>query len=62
MRTVNRTLEALSVLLPAGALGISMALAVASGETLAASKPGPVSKPLSGGGASARLQAIRNGV
>jgi rSAM-associated Gly-rich repeat protein len=61
MTALNRTLEALSTLLPAGALGISMALASATSEAQAASSQN-ISKPASGNGVSARLQAIRNGV
>jgi rSAM-associated Gly-rich repeat protein len=49
----NRTLDALSVLLPAGALGISMALASAPAKAVVVANPDSPS---------ARLQAIRDGV
>ncbi len=62
MTAVNRTLDAVSVLPAAGALGISMALASAPAEALPAANPTNVSRPAAGEGVSARLQAIRNGV
>ncbi len=58
----SRTLEALSVLLPAGALGVSVALASTPAEALAAPGQDAVSKIASGHGVAARLEAIRNGV
>jgi rSAM-associated Gly-rich repeat protein len=56
-----RTLEALSVLLPAGVFGTSVMLAAASAAAFpAANQAGVNSAP--GGGIAARLHAIRNGV
>jgi rSAM-associated Gly-rich repeat protein len=58
----NRTLDALSVLLPAGALGISMALASAPAEAVVVPNPNAPSTAAPDGSVSARLQAIRDGV
>jgi rSAM-associated Gly-rich repeat protein len=58
----SRTLEAISVLLPAGALGISVVLASAPAEALVAPDPSATSQAAPGEGVSARLQAIRSGV
>ncbi len=55
----NRTLDALSVLLPAGALGVSVALAAVRAEALPLSGAAAAG---SGEGVAARLKAIRDGV
>jgi rSAM-associated Gly-rich repeat protein len=58
MTTRSRTLRALSLLLPTGALGISVALASAPAKAMVV--PDPSSDGASG--VAARLQAIRAGV
>jgi rSAM-associated Gly-rich repeat protein len=58
----TRTLEALSVLLPAGALGISVALASTPAEALAVPSQSAAAMGTPGEGVSARLKAIRSGV
>src|ERR1700678_4121846 len=68
MRTWNRLAKALSVVLPAGAVGASVVLALASsGAASAAVDPNATSQPPSGQSSSAkslsvRLQEIRIGV
>lgn len=55
--------KALSVVLPAGALGASLLLALAATDVSAATTQNPTATgPVSGDGVSARLQAIRSGV
>ena len=56
----SRLIKALSVLLPAGALGASVALASAPADTLGGSKPS--AHLTSGQSVAARLLEIRNGV
>jgi rSAM-associated Gly-rich repeat protein len=56
----SRTLRVLSLLLPAGALGISVALASAPAKAMVV--PDPAAKATSGAGVAERLQAIRVGV
>jgi rSAM-associated Gly-rich repeat protein len=56
------TLKALSLLLPAGALGISVALASTQAEALGASNLNPASAATPGEGIASRLQMIRAGV
>ncbi len=58
----NRTLDALTVLLPAGVLGVSMALASAPAEAVVVPKPNAGSTATADGSVAARLQAIRDGV
>ena len=58
----NRLLKALSVVLPAGALGASVLLALASTDALASSDKINAATPPSGESVSTRLQAIRAGV
>jgi rSAM-associated Gly-rich repeat protein len=58
----NRLLRALSVVLPAGALGASVLLALASTDALASSDKINPGSPPSGESVSTRLQAIREGV
>jgi rSAM-associated Gly-rich repeat protein len=58
----NRTLKALSVLLPAGALGMSVALASAPATAAAASGQNAGASDTAGEGVAARLRAIRSGV
>jgi rSAM-associated Gly-rich repeat protein len=58
----NRLLRALSVVLPAGALGASVLLALASTDALASSDKINAAAPPSGESVSTRLQAIRAGV
>jgi rSAM-associated Gly-rich repeat protein len=60
MTTRSRTLRVLSLLLPAGALGISVALASAPAKAMVVPDPSSQVKPESG--VAARLQAIRAGV
>ena len=58
----NRILKALSAVLPAGAMGASVLLALAASDGLAASNPNSSATPPSGESVSTRLQAIRSGV
>jgi rSAM-associated Gly-rich repeat protein len=59
----NRVFKALTVVLPAGAMGASVLLALASSDALAASNKDQTSaQPASGESVSSRLQAIRSGV
>jgi rSAM-associated Gly-rich repeat protein len=58
----NRIRRALSVVLPAGAMGASVLLALASADVMAASNHSGVPQAPSGETVSARLQAIRTGV
>ncbi|PNG25087.1 GrrA/OscA1 family cyclophane-containing rSAM-modified RiPP [Methylocella silvestris] len=59
----NRTLDALTVLLPAGALGVSVALAAVRAEALPVSGQSAAAGAVgSDEGIAARLKAIRNGV
>jgi rSAM-associated Gly-rich repeat protein len=58
----NRIRRALSVVLPAGAMGASVLLALASADVMAASNHSGVPQAASGETVSARLQAIRTGV
>jgi rSAM-associated Gly-rich repeat protein len=58
----NRILKALSVLLPAGALGASIALASAPAEASASATSGTTFPPASTQSVSARLQTIRTSV
>jgi len=62
MAQSNRILKALSVILPAGAFGASVLLALASSDALAVSNQNTTSSPASGEAVSTRLQAIRSGV
>ncbi len=58
----SRTLKALSLLLPAGALGISVALASTQAEALGTSNQSAASTASPGESVSSRLQMIRAGV
>jgi rSAM-associated Gly-rich repeat protein len=58
----NRLCKALSVVLPAGAVGASVLLALASSDALAVSSQNPASQAPPGESVSTRLQAIRSGV
>ncbi|MEJ1975877.1 MAG: GrrA/OscA1 family cyclophane-containing rSAM-modified RiPP [Acetobacteraceae bacterium] len=58
----NRTVKTLSVLLPAGAFGLSVALASAPADALGVPAQNVASEAGSGQGVSARLQAIRSGM
>jgi rSAM-associated Gly-rich repeat protein len=58
----NRLFKALSVILPAGAVGASVVLALASSDAMAASNQTTVAQPTSAESVSTRLQAIRTGV
>ena len=58
----NRILKALSVLLPAGALGASVALASTAAQATAVSNQSTAPQSVAGAGVSARLEAIRSGV
>ena len=58
----NRLFKALSVILPAGALGASVLLALASTEALGGSNQSTATAPPNGESVSTRLQAIRSGV
>jgi rSAM-associated Gly-rich repeat protein len=61
MSTKSQISKALSLVLPAGALGASLLLAMSSAQ--AATSPGPISDDSAGeSGVAARLQAIRAGV
>jgi rSAM-associated Gly-rich repeat protein len=60
MSTQNRIAKALSMVLPAGAVGASLLLAVASAPASAELTPAPVSS--NPPGIAARLKAIRSGV
>jgi rSAM-associated Gly-rich repeat protein len=61
--TRNRLAKALAVVLPAGAFGASVVLALASsGAASAAAGQNPSSQPTSGEGVSIRLQQIRTGI
>jgi len=62
MAQSNRILKALSLVLPAGAVGASVLLALASTDALAVSNQTATSPPASGETVSTRLQAIRTGV
>jgi len=63
MQGWNRLAKALAVVLPAGAFGASVALALASSSAAAApSIPSTEASPPSGAGVSIRLQEIRSGV
>jgi rSAM-associated Gly-rich repeat protein len=57
----NRLFKALSIVLPAGAVGASVLLALASSDTMAAANHGATAQ-LSGESVSTRLQAIRSGI
>jgi rSAM-associated Gly-rich repeat protein len=58
----NRIFKALAVVLPAGAVGASVLLALASSDALAVSNQNTASQPTAGESVSTRLQAIRSGV
>jgi rSAM-associated Gly-rich repeat protein len=58
----NRIFKALSVVLPAGAVGASVLLALASSDARAVSNPSAAATQPSGESVSTRLQAIRAGV
>jgi rSAM-associated Gly-rich repeat protein len=58
----NRILKALSVLLPAGALGASVALASTAAQATTVSNRSTAPQSVAGAGVSARLEAIRSGV
>jgi rSAM-associated Gly-rich repeat protein len=64
MAAWNRLAKALAVVLPAGAFGASVLLALASSSAAATAAPDqtPASQSPSGEGVSIRLQEIRNGV
>jgi rSAM-associated Gly-rich repeat protein len=63
MSTWNRLAKALAVVLPAGAFGASVALALASSNApLATADQNPSAQPASGQGVAVRLQEIRTGV
>ncbi|HEY0799572.1 MAG TPA: GrrA/OscA1 family cyclophane-containing rSAM-modified RiPP, partial [Steroidobacteraceae bacterium] len=57
----NRLFKALSVVLPAGAMGASVLLALASTDAIASSNRGATPPPI-GENVFTRLQAIRSGV
>ena|ERR1700742_1812322 len=58
----NRLFNALSVVLPAGAVGASVLLALASTNAAASATQNSNASPPSGESVSTRLQAIRSGV
>jgi rSAM-associated Gly-rich repeat protein len=58
----NGLIKALSVILPAGAVGASVLLALASSDALAASTQSSNAAPPSGESVSTRLQEIRTGI
>jgi rSAM-associated Gly-rich repeat protein len=58
----NRTLKALSFLLPAGVLGVSVTLAGAPANALPLSPEGAAAESGENPGVAARLRAIRDGV
>jgi rSAM-associated Gly-rich repeat protein len=58
----NRLFKALSVILPAGAMGASVLLALASSEALARPNQSATVPPPDGKSVSTRLQEIRSGV
>jgi rSAM-associated Gly-rich repeat protein len=58
----NRLFNALSVVLPAGAVGASVLLALSSTDAIASSNPQTSVAPPSGESVSTRLQAIRSGI
>ena len=58
----NRLFKALSVVLPAGAVGASVLLALASTNAAASAKQSSNAPPPSGESVSTRLQAIRSGI
>jgi rSAM-associated Gly-rich repeat protein len=58
----NRLFKALSVVLPAGAVGASVLLALASTNAAASTSQNPNAAPPSGESVSTRLQAIRSGI
>jgi rSAM-associated Gly-rich repeat protein len=58
----NRIFKALSLVLPAGAVGASVLLALASSDALAVSNQTATAQPPSGESVSTRLQTIRAGV
>jgi|SRR5271156_5857979 len=62
MAQSKRIFKALSVILPAGAFGASVLLALASSDALAVSSQNTTSQPASGESVSTRLQTIRSGV
>jgi rSAM-associated Gly-rich repeat protein len=62
MAQSKRLVKALSAVLPAGAFGASVLLALASSNALAVSNASAVSQAASGEAVSSRLQAIRAGV
>ena len=62
MEQWNRLIKALSAVLPAGAVGASVLLALASTEAAASSNQTTSIAPPSGESVSTRLQAIRTGI
>jgi rSAM-associated Gly-rich repeat protein len=58
----TRIFKALSLVLPAGAVGASVLLALASSDALAVSNQTATAQPPTGESVSTRLQAIRAGV
>src|ERR1700761_1409061 len=58
----NRLFKALLVVLPAGAVGASVLLALASTNATASTSQNPNAAPPSGESVSTRLQAIRSGI